>query len=124
MTDAAIMPAKIGVPTWRRDICAAPCAITRGRRAEHESDRGHDHGPEPHAGAFDGRIDHRYAFGPALLGEFDDQDAVLGRQRDQHHEADLGVEIEHEAGHEDADEGAEHADRHRSSTGTGMSQLS
>jgi len=32
-----------------------------------------------------------------LLGKCDDQDAVLG-ERDQHHEADLGVKIEIQAG--------------------------
>ncbi len=32
-----------------------------------------------------------------LLGELDDQDAVLGRQRDQHHQADLRIEIERQA---------------------------
>ena len=33
-----------------------------------------------------------------LLGELDDQDAVLRRQRDQHHQADLRIEIERQPG--------------------------
>ena len=33
-----------------------------------------------------------------VLGEFDDQDAVLGGERDQHDETDLRVEIERQPG--------------------------
>jgi hypothetical protein len=29
-----------------------------------------------------------------ILSEFDDQDAVLRRHRDQHYQADLGIKIE------------------------------
>ena len=39
----------------------------------------------------------RHAVLAFLLGELDDQDAVLGRQADQHHHADLRVEIERQA---------------------------
>ena len=46
-----------------------------------------------------------------LLGELDDQDAVLGGERDQHHHADLRVEIERQARTAQPDERAEHADR-------------
>src|SRR5262249_19553911 len=46
-----------------------------------------------------------------LLAELDDQDAVLRRQSDQHHHADLPIEIEREAAHDDRNERAEHADR-------------
>ncbi len=35
----------------------------------------------------------------ALLdGEFDDQNAVLGGERDQHHQADLGINVEAQSG--------------------------
>ena len=48
-----------------------------------------------------------------LLGEFDDQDAVLGCECDQHNQADLRVEVERQAREDDADERGEHADCHR-----------
>ena len=31
---------------------------------------------------------------PLLDGELDDQDAVLGGERDQHDQADLGIDVE------------------------------
>src|SRR5215470_3764367 len=44
------------------------------------------------------RLDHRlhllHAFGPELIGEFDDQDPVLGDQAHQHHETDLAVYVQ------------------------------
>ena len=59
-----------------------------------------------------------------LLGEFDDQDAVLGREADQHDHADLAVKVEGQPAEQDEQERAEHADRHRKQDGTGMVQLS
>ena len=48
--------------------------------------------------AHDRRLLDRLAVLALLLGEFDDQDAVLGRERDQHHDADLGIKVERQAG--------------------------
>ena len=47
------------------------------------------------------------------LGELDDQDRVLGRQADQGDQADLPVHVEVEAGQQDRDQRAEHAERRR-----------
>jgi hypothetical protein len=48
-----------------------------------------------------------------FLGEFDDQDAVLRRQRDQHDQTDLGIKVQRQAGHDQTDEGSGRAGAHR-----------
>jgi hypothetical protein len=52
----------------------------------------------------------RHACFALFLREFDDQDAILGGERDQHHESDLTIEVEIEAGELDAGIGAEDRD--------------
>ena len=47
-----------------------------------------------------------------LLGELDDQDGVLARQADQHHEADLREDVDVHAGDQHAAHRAEQAHRH------------
>src|SRR6185312_8117367 len=81
--------------------------------AEHEGYRGHHDGAEAHARAENRRIGDRHALLALLLGEFDDKDAVLGRERDEHDKADLGVEVERQPGDENAGIAAEHADDDR-----------
>jgi hypothetical protein len=49
---------------------------------------------KPEARALHGRVADAHAALPRLLGELDDEDAVLGRQRDQYHEADLRVDVQ------------------------------
>ena len=48
-----------------------------------------------------------------VLGKFDDQNAVLGGQRDQHHEPDLGIEVERQAPKQNPDKRAQDPDRNR-----------
>jgi hypothetical protein len=89
------IPAKTGVPTSCRLSWAAARAMQR-INSENESTRGHHHGAKPHL-----RPEHSsFLVVPSLLalvlGEFDDQNPVLRRHRDQHHEANLGVKIERE----------------------------
>ena len=83
------------------DVAAADLrgAVGEDQRheAEHEGDRGHHHRAEPHARAERRGLRDRHALLALLLGEFDDQDAVLGGERDQHDEADLGIEVERQA---------------------------
>ena len=50
---------------------------------------------------------------PQLLGELDDQNAVLGRQADQHDQADLAVDVVDQAAQPLRTERAEHGERHR-----------
>jgi len=59
----------------------------------------------------------------ALLGKFNDQNAILGCKSDKDDHADLGVEIERHLP-APSRQMIENADRHDSSTGTGIVQLS
>ena len=81
--------------------------------AENEGDRGHHHGAEPHLRAERGRLADRQSGLALLLRELHDQNAVLGGERDQHHETDLGIEIERKTRDQDAGERTQHADRDR-----------
>ncbi len=47
-----------------------------------------------------------------LLGELDDQDRVLRRQADEHHEADLGQDVVVQPHQPDAGHGGKQAHRH------------
>ncbi len=51
------------------------------------------------------------------LGEFDDQDAVLGGERNQHDETDLRIEIVVEPGDQQRQHGASDSDRNREEYG-------
>ena len=119
------MPPNTGVPTLRRASCDGPTATTSGRRPRMNAKEviitGRKRSRAPSVAASSSGMP---SLAP-LLGEFHDQDAVLGRQPDQHDHADLRVEIERETGRSRS--------RRRSpatptvtdsSTGTGMVQLS
>ena len=95
---AASMPPNTAVPTARRLICGGAGRDHQRQQAEDEGDRGHHHRAEPHLRPQRGGFHDRMPGFALLLGEFDDQNAVLGGQRDQHHEADLAVKIEIEPG--------------------------
>ena len=77
------------------------------------------------ARAFDRGILYRFALASLFDGELDNQNAVFGSQRHQHHEADLRIDIEARGPpmpqREIAPSTATVTD---SSTGTGMFQLS
>ncbi len=125
MKDAAIMPPNTGVETFRRASMAAPVPKHQRREAENEGEGCHHHRPESQPCAFRRRLEQRRAMLATLFGEFDDEDAILGSESDQHNHADLGIEIERQMGDYDSREGAEDADRDmRESTGTGTVQLS
>jgi hypothetical protein len=47
-----------------------------------------------------------------LVGELDDQDAVLGGEADQHDDSDLAVEVERLAHQREPDDSARHRERH------------
>src|SRR6201997_630069 len=98
----------MAVPTERRISAPAPDAkyggtmwmkhrlvITIGRRAL--------------AGSLHGGVERRGALLLAVAGELDDQDGVLARQADQHHEADLREQVVVQAAGGDAGQGAQHA---------------
>ena len=95
------------------------------QQAEDEGERRHHHRPEPQPRALGRGLEQRHALLALLLGELDDQDAVLGCEADQHHHADLPVEIERQTPPTTiaANEPSMPTDTD-SSTGTGMVQLS
>ncbi len=55
---------------------------------------GHQDRPQPDHGRFADRLELGVSLELQLVGKFDDQDAVLGDQPHQGHQADLGVDVE------------------------------
>ena len=63
-------------------------------QTEDEGEGRHHDGAEPQAGAPSiAAVDDVLALAPLLHRELDDQDGVLGGERDQHDDADLGVDV-------------------------------
>ena len=67
------------------------CAGSSPQRdaAKDERERGHENWTEAEARAFESRIHERFAFFEFLLGEFNDENGVLGGEADQHDQTDL-----------------------------------
>ena len=89
----AIMPLNTVMPI---DLARAGAGAGRHhqrRDAEDEGEGGHQDRPEAGARRLDRRFDDRLAGGAHLARHLDDQDRVLGRQRDQQDQADLDVEV-------------------------------
>ena len=63
---------------------------------ENEGNGGHEHRPKSHLGAESCGIFKAQPLLALFLGELDDQDGVLRRQRNQNDEPDLRIEIERE----------------------------
>ncbi len=59
-----------------------------------------------------------------LIGEFHDQDAVLGDEADERHQADLAVDVERAAGEMHGNERAGHGERHGQHDDEGSRKLS
>ena len=88
------MPPSTVVPIDCRLVAPAPPATARGITPKNKSERGHQDGTEPQPRRFHRRFDDAETFFASTLGEFGDQDGVLGGQADQHHQADLAINIE------------------------------
>ena len=80
--------------------CPARCASRRRRRRDHqrhdaedERERGHQDRPQAQPAGFDGGRHACPALVLELARELDDQDGVLGRQADEHDEADLRQDV-------------------------------
>lgn len=110
---AAIIPAKTGVPTSCRLICADAAGDDQRINSENESTRGHHHSTKPHLRAEHSSFLDVPALLALVLSEFDDQYPVLRRHRDKHHEPNLGVKIEREMENQNTEKRAQNADRHR-----------
>ncbi len=118
------MPPNTGVPTpCRASSRSARCDHQR-IKTENERERRHHHRAEAQTCAFGRRFQQRHALLALLLGEFDDQNAVLGRQPDQHDHADLAIEIERQPAMTIAANDPRMPIVTDSRTGTGMVQLS
>jgi hypothetical protein len=62
--------------------------------AENERKRRHDNGPKPRLRRFDSRVGQRFVvMQTAIPRDIDNKDGILGRERDQENDADLGIEI-------------------------------
>src|SRR5471032_757074 len=88
-------------------------AVRRHHRqhAHDESDRRHQNRTQTHAARFDRRFDDAASLHLQFTREFHDQDRVLGRQADQHHQADLREDVVVAAGQPHADQRRQDADR-------------
>src|SRR6185436_8613296 len=83
----------------------------QGHGAGNGGDRGHDDRPEAARRGVADRAGDVLPGIAQLIGELDDQYAVLGGQADQHDDADLAVEIEGLAHQGEADDAAANGER-------------
>ena len=81
--------------------------------AKDERERRHQDRTQTNARGLDRRLGDRQSARAELLRKLDDEDAVLRRQPDQHHEADLAVDIVDQSARPLRAERAENRDRHR-----------
>ena len=86
------IPPATAVPTECRAFLPGAGREDQRHDAEDERERRHQDRPQPDARRLDGGVDHRHAPCAQLLRELDDQDRVLRREADQHHEPDLAVQ--------------------------------
>ena len=90
---AASIPPMTVVPMIWRETAPAPAGDPQRHASEDERERRHQNRPQAEPRAFQRRIHQGLALFEFVLGEFDDQDRVLGRQPDQHHQTDLRVDV-------------------------------
>lgn len=92
MMVAASIPPNTAVPRATRE--PAPVATTSGTMPSRKESAVIITAQKAQPGGLDGGVVDGETLGLALfLGEFHDQDGVLGRQPDEHDQPDLGVEI-------------------------------
>ena len=122
--DAAIMPPNTGVPTAWRVTAPAPSAMTRGNSPKMKAKLVIITGRNRKlAASMAARIDVLPEVAP-LHRKRNDQDAVLRRERDQHDEPDLRVDIEAQSRHISATIAPSTATLTDKRAGTGIFQLS
>jgi hypothetical protein len=77
-------------------LAELPAGSRCGDQREHaqdEGEAGHQDRTKPRLCRLDGHLERGGAAFLGLLGEFDDQDRVLGGKRDEHDQADLGQDV-------------------------------
>ena len=88
-----IMPPNTVVPTEWRPSWPAPWASINGTTPRMNANEVIRIGRNRILRGFDRSLDQRKPAFPQLFGEFHDQNRVLARQSDQHHQTDLAVDI-------------------------------
>ena len=111
----ASMPPATDVPTELRAPAPAPVATASGITPRMKANEVIRIGRSRMRPASTRGLEDRQAALAQLLGELDDQDRVLGREADQHHEPDLAEHVVGEAAQqlraEAADDGERHAEQ-------------
>ena len=93
MKVAASMPPTTPVPIERRAPAPAPVASISGSTPSTKASEVITIGRKRSRAALQRGLDRALALEEALLRELDDQDRVLRREADQHHQADLEVDV-------------------------------
>ena len=106
------MPLNTAVPSERRISAPAPTAMTSGTTPKMKANDVIRIGRSRSRDASSVASTERLPFLVQLLGELDDQDGVLARQADQHHQADLHEDVDVAVREQHAGDGTEQAQRH------------
>ena len=88
------MPPNTAVPSVRRISAPAPSDKHQRHHAQNEGERCHHDRPQPQPAGGQRGVVPAHARLPPSAGKLDDQNRVLARQADQHHEADLRENID------------------------------
>jgi len=103
---------------------ARPRRDPKRNAPEDERERGHEDGSQAEFCSLERGLDDRSAFFVLRLREFNDENGVLRREPNEHHEPDLCVYVVVEVSREQPDVGAEHGDRHAEKHAERSDQLS
>ena len=98
------------------DLCPRFAARSGGERERHGSQhhraRCHQDRAQPERCRIDDRVEQRLALGAQLVGEFDDQNPMLGDQPDERDQPHLAVNVERSSGQPQHEQRAGHRQRH------------
>src|SRR5262249_23657308 len=90
---------------------ARACGGPQWHATEDESKGGHENRPKPDARACESGLLETLPALELLFREFDDQNCILCRQSDQHHQPDLSVDIVFEVSRPQSQIRSQHCDR-------------
>ena len=118
------MPPNTPVPIERRAPAPAPLASTSGKTPSMKASAVMSDRTETRRAGLERGRRPVLPFARLLRGELDDQDGVLGREPDQQHEPDLGVDVARHTADPQRQQRAQDRDGGREMTETGRLQLS
>ena len=107
------MPPTIAVPTECRPSLPAPLAKYSGNTPRMNANEVIRIGRSRNSARLDRRLNNAAASAAQLLGKFNDQDGVLRREPNQHHQPDLHVNVVLQSTQGDKGQRAQHRHRHR-----------